>query len=57
MVLHVDTVDRKIALSIKQIASQKEKAEVDAYMGAQESATTNLGALMGALDKDKDSDS
>jgi len=57
VVLHVDTVDRKIALSIKQIASQKEKAEVDAYMGAQESATTNLGALVkGALKKNSDSE-
>jgi small subunit ribosomal protein S1 len=58
VVLHVDTVDRKIALSIKQIASQKEKAEVDAYMGAQETATTNLGALVkGALDKNSNSES
>ncbi|PLX74781.1 MAG: 30S ribosomal protein S1 [Desulfuromonas sp.] len=58
VVLNVDTVDRKIALSIKQIASQKEKAEVDAYMGAQESATTNLGALVqGALSKSSDSES
>ncbi len=58
VVLHVDTVDRKIALSIKQIASQKEKAEVDAYMGAQETATTNLGALVkGALDKNNNSES
>ena len=56
VVLHVDTVDRKIALSIKQIASQKEKAEVDAYMGAQETATTNLGALVkGALNKNSNS--
>jgi small subunit ribosomal protein S1 len=58
VVLHVDTVDRKIALSIKQIASQKEKAEVDAYMGAQETATTNLGALVkGALNKNSNSES
>ena len=58
VVLHVDTVDRKIALSIKQIASQKEKAEVDAFMGAQESATTNLGALVqGALNKNADTES
>ncbi len=57
VVLHVDTVDRKIALSIKQIASQKEKAEVDAYMGAQERATTNLGALVqGALEKSNGSE-
>jgi len=58
VVLHVDTVDRKIALSIKQIASQKEKAEVDAFMGAQESATTNLGALVqGAMNKNNDTES
>jgi len=52
VVLNVDTVDRKIALSIKHLANQKEKAEVDAFLGAQQSATTNLGALVqGALGK------
>jgi len=58
VVLNVDTVDRKIALSIKQIDSQKEQAEVDAFMGAQESATTNLGALVqGAMNKNNESES
>ena len=52
VVLNVDTVERKIALSIKQLANQKEKAEVDAFLGAQKNATSNLGALLqGALDK------
>ncbi|WP_303721261.1 30S ribosomal protein S1 [Malonomonas rubra] len=51
-VLQVDTVDRKIALSIKNIDEQKEKAEVNEFMGAQKSATSNLGALLqGALDR------
>ncbi|MDB4470652.1 30S ribosomal protein S1 [Deltaproteobacteria bacterium] len=54
-VLQVDTVDRKIALSIKNIAEQKEKAEVNEFMGAQKSATSNLGALLqGALDRKSD---
>ncbi|NIQ93971.1 MAG: 30S ribosomal protein S1 [Desulfuromonadales bacterium] len=52
VVLNVDTDERKIALSIKKLAHQKEKAEVDAYLGAQEQATSNLGALLqGAMDK------
>jgi small subunit ribosomal protein S1 len=52
VVLHVDTGERKIALSIKHLSDQKEKAEVDAYLGAQKSATSNLGALLqGAMGK------
>jgi len=52
VVLNVDTMERKIALSIKHLADQKEKAEVDAFLGAQKSATSNLGALLqGAMDK------
>jgi len=58
VVLHVDTVERKIALSIKHLADQKEKAEVDAFLGAQRNATSNFGDLLqGALHKaggDKD---
>jgi small subunit ribosomal protein S1 len=56
VVLNVDTVDRKIALSIKHLSTQKEKAEVDAFLGAQKSATSNLGDLLqGAMSKnDKD---
>ena len=57
VVLNVDTVDRKIAMSIKQLSTQKEKAEVDAFLGAQKNATSNLGALLqGALDKNSDKD-
>lgn len=52
VVLHVDTAERKIALSIKHLAEHKEKAEVDAFMGAQKSATSNFGdILQGALNK------
>jgi len=60
VVLHVDTVERKIALSVKHLAQQKEKAEVDAFLGAQKSATSNLGDLLqgamgkGAADKDEE---
>ncbi|NOQ52674.1 MAG: 30S ribosomal protein S1 [Desulfuromonadaceae bacterium] len=54
-IMHVDTVDRKIALSIKNIDVLKEKAEVNEFMGAQKSATSNLGALLqGALDRKSD---
>jgi small subunit ribosomal protein S1 len=52
VVLHVDTDEKKIALSIKHVADQKEKAEVDAFLGAQKSATSNFGdILQGALNK------
>jgi small subunit ribosomal protein S1 len=52
VVLHVDTAERKIALSIKHLADHKEKAEVDAFIGAQKNATSNFGdILQGALNK------
>ncbi len=52
VVLHVDTAERKIALSVKHLSDQKDKAEVDAYLGAQKNATSNLGALLqGAMGK------
>lgn len=51
-VLNVDTVDRKIALSVKQLTSHKEKAEVQEFLGAQKQATSNLGTLLqGAMDR------
>ncbi len=57
VVLHVDTVDRKIALSMKHLADQKEKAEVDAFLGAQKNATSNFGDLLqGAMGKAEASD-
>ena len=50
VVLNVDTTDRKIALSMKHLAEQKEKAEVNEFLGAQKNATSNLGDLLqGAL--------
>ncbi len=55
VVLNVDTADRKIALSVKHLADRKEKAEVDAYLGAQKKATSNFGELLqGALGKKED---
>ncbi|WP_305042751.1 30S ribosomal protein S1 [Geoalkalibacter sp.] len=52
VVLNVDTDDRKIGLSIKKLSDQKEKAEVDAYLGSQKEATSSLGALLqGAMNK------
>ena len=54
-VLQVDTVDRKIALSIKNLDAQKEKAEVNEFMGAQKNATSNLGDLLqGAMGRKND---
>lgn len=46
VVLNVDTADRKIALSMKHLAAQKEKAEVNEFLGAQKKATSNLGDLL-----------
>jgi small subunit ribosomal protein S1 len=52
VVLNVDTAERKIALSVKHLATRKEKAEVDAFLGSQKNATSNLGALLqGAIEK------
>ncbi len=57
VVIHVDTSDRKIALSIKNLDVIKEKAEVDEYLGSQKSATSNFGDLLqGAMEKVKDKD-
>jgi len=54
-VLQVDSVDRKIALSIKNLDVQKEKAEVNEFLGAQKSATSNLGDLLqGAVGRSQD---
>jgi small subunit ribosomal protein S1 len=51
VVLHVDTQEHKIALSIKHMSERKEKAEVEEYMGAQKKATSSLGDLLkGAFD-------
>jgi small subunit ribosomal protein S1 len=56
-VLHVDTVDRKIALSIKQLNDHKEKAEVQEFLGAQKQATSNLGDLLqGAMGRNGEKD-
>ena len=55
VVLNVDTVDRKIALSIKQIDSLKEKAQVQEFLGAQKEATSNLGDLLqGVMGRNED---
>lgn len=54
VVLNVDTADRKIALSMKHLAAQKEKAEVNEFLGAQKNATSNLGDLLqGAFGQNK----
>lgn len=55
-VLQVDTVDRKIALSIKNIDVQKEKAEVNEFLGAQKTATSNLGDLLQGVKGRNDQD-
>jgi small subunit ribosomal protein S1 len=54
-VLNVDTVDRKIALSIKQLNDHKEKAEVEEFLGAQKQATSNFGDLLqGAMGRNSE---
>ncbi|HEX8960448.1 MAG TPA: 30S ribosomal protein S1 [Geobacteraceae bacterium] len=54
VVLSVDTVDRKIGLSIKSLQSAVEKAELESYMGSQKEATSNLGDLLKGLQKNGD---
>jgi small subunit ribosomal protein S1 len=46
VVLSVDSNERKIALSIKSLQAAVEKAELEAYMGSQQEATSNLGELL-----------
>ncbi|ABQ25666.1 30S ribosomal protein S1 [Geotalea uraniireducens] len=46
VVLNVDTVEKKIALSIKSLQTAIDKAELASYMGSQGEATSNLGALL-----------
>lgn len=58
VVLNVDTDERKIGLSVKQLSNQKEKDNINAFMGAQEKATSNLGDLLqGAMGQDSEEDS
>lgn len=50
VVLSVDTVDRKIALSMKHLADRKEKADVASFLGSDRNATSSFGDLLqGAL--------
>ncbi|BDV44112.1 30S ribosomal protein S1 [Geotalea uraniireducens] len=46
VVLNVDVVEKKIALSIKALQAATEKAELESYMQAQGEATSNLGELL-----------
>ena len=46
VVLSVDTNERKIGLSIKNLQTAIEKAELAAYMESQGEATSNLGELL-----------
>jgi small subunit ribosomal protein S1 len=46
VVLNVDTVDKKVALSIKALQTALDKAEMASYLGSQGEATSNLGELL-----------
>ena len=46
VVLNVDMVEKKIALSIKSLQSAMEKAELASYMGSQGEATSSFGDLL-----------
>ena len=46
VVLSVDTVEKKIALSIKALQNALEKAELASYMGSQGEATSSFGDLL-----------
>jgi small subunit ribosomal protein S1 len=46
VVLNVDTVEKKIALSIKSLQTAIDKAELASYMGSQGEATSSFGDLL-----------
>ncbi|BBA71038.1 30S ribosomal protein S1 [Geobacter sulfurreducens] len=46
VVLSVDDVEKKIALSVKALQAAAEKAELESYMQDRGEATSNLGALL-----------
>jgi small subunit ribosomal protein S1 len=46
MVLNVDTVDKKIALSVKALTGYADKQAIASYMDNQGEATSNLGELL-----------
>ena len=53
VVLSVDTVDRKIALSMKHLADRKEKADVASFLGSDRNATSSFGDLLQGALRDK----
>jgi len=56
VVLNVDTVERKIGLSIKSLQSALEKAEFESFMGSKGEATSNLGELLKEVKKNGNGD-
>jgi small subunit ribosomal protein S1 len=46
IVLHVDSQERRIGLSMKGLKEKMEKAEIEKYMSSQGSASNSLGALI-----------
>jgi small subunit ribosomal protein S1 len=47
-ILHVDSSERRIGLSLKALKDKVEKAEVDKYVSSQEFTASNLGELIQA---------
>jgi small subunit ribosomal protein S1 len=47
-ILHVDSSERRIGLSLKALKDKMEKAEVDKYVSSQEFTASNLGELIQA---------
>jgi small subunit ribosomal protein S1 len=46
MILHVDSQERRIGLSLKGLKERMEKSEIERYMSNQGSASNSLGALI-----------
>jgi len=46
LILHVDSVERRIGLSLKGVKERLEKAEMDRYLSNQEPSSSNLGELI-----------
>jgi len=46
MIIHIDSRDRKIGLSLKALARQKDNEDMEKYMGSKDNMTVTLGEMI-----------
>jgi len=46
MILHVDSSERRIGLSLKTLKDRMDRADFDRFMSSQEPSSSNLGELI-----------